>query len=1140
MAKQYESRTKQTPMQHHKSFPITAWAVENKTTIYVLMVIISILGVASYMRLPKEQFPDIVVPTILVTTINAGTTPTDVENLITRQIEKQIKSVADVKKVTSSSFQDASIVVVEFTTDIDPVVAKQRVTDAVDRARTDLPNVLTKEPQVQEIDFSEIPIMNINIAGNVGLDVLKKYADELQDRIESLKEIRRVDIIGALEKEIRVDVDPYRLQSSSLSLDDVSRAIGSENVNISGGEVLNDGVRRNLQVSGEFTSVDQIKNVVVRGNRGNTAYVRDLASVRETNKEQQTFARLDGKEVVTLAVLKKAGENLINASDEIQKIVADYSATKLPKNVTINITNDQSTATRINLADLINTIIIGFILVTIVLMFFMGVQNALFVGLATPLSSFMAFLVMPGLDFTFNVVVTFGFLLALGIIVDDAIVVIENTHRLHTREKIDVKTAAKYAAAEVFAPVVAGTLTTLAPFFPLLFWPGLVGEFMVYLPSILIITLTASLVVAYIMNPVFAVDFMDKKPRPLTKRRLYIVGIGVGAIVALTVATGTIWVGVLVAFNALFWWANRVWITPKLIVPFQETGLPKLMDWYRATLRWSLQGWRPIGVIVGMVGLFFVTIVLMVVAGPEVVFFPSADPNYAYVYVQMPIGTDARQTDSVLKIVEQRVNGVIGKNNPLVKSVISNVGIGAGDPRNPDRTITPHKGKVTVNFIEFQYREGKSTKEYLGKFRSVLNNIPGAEIVVDQEQGGPPTGKPVNIEISGDDLDVLVSLQDRVKRLLVDSLQIPGIERLKSDLVRNKPEVTVVVDRSKANAEGISTATIGMALRNALYGSEASKYRSGEDEYPIQIRAEESMRGNADALLNLPVTYFDMSSGRLRQVPMSSVAHLEYTSTFAGINRKNQKRVVTLGSNVLEGFNENEVNAQIRSVLTNVKLPEGYEINLTGAQEEQAESAGFLAFAFGVAALLILFIMVAQFNSLAKPVLLMVTVLFSLIGVLLGFIIFRMTFSVVITGVGVIALAGIVVRNGIVLVDFTDVLRAQGYRTKRAIIEGGAIRFNPVILTAASTILGLVPLAVGLNVDFWELINLRDPHVHIGSDSVAFWGPLAWSIVFGLGFSTFLTLVVVPCMYYILLVVQLKIERMRVRRTVREINAGTV
>jgi len=1122
-------------MQHHKSFPITEWAVENRTTIYVVSFIISLLGIITYVRLPKEQFPDIVVPTVLVTTIQAGMTPTDIENLITRPIEKQMKSVADVKKVNSSSLPDASVVVVEFTTGIDPVVAKQRVSDAVDKARTELPNQLTKEPQVAEIDFSEFPIMNVNISGSVGIESLKNIAEDLKDKFESLSEIRRVDIIGALDKEVRVDIDPYRLEAVGMSFDDVTRAIQFENMNISGGELLNDNVRRNLQVTGEFASIDQINSIVVRSMRGATAYVRDIAMVTETAKEQQSFARLDGKEVITLAVLKKAGENLINASDQIQAIVGEYEKTRLPKNVSVTIINDQSVATRINLADLINTIIIGFILVTIVLMFFMGVQNALFVGLATPLSSFIAFLVMPSFDFTFNVVVTFGFLLALGIVVDDAIVVIENTHRLHTKQHVDIKTAAKYAAAEVFAPVVAGTLTTLAPFVPLLFWPGLVGEFMVYLPSILIITLTASLIVAYIMNPVFAVDFMDRKPTVLTKRLLTTYGVIMGLLAVIGVISGQIWITTMVLFGIAFWFVNRAYITPRLIKPFQDTTLPLIMNTYRSVLRWSLSGRRPWQIIGSMVLLLIATLMLMVVAGPETTFFPSADPNYAYVYVQLPVGTDARETDSVVKIIEKRINKVLGKSNPLVKSVISNVGIGAGDPRNPDRTVTPHKGKVTVAFVEYSKRGGASTSDYLVEFRKVVNDIPGAEIVVDKEAIGPPTGKPVNIEISGDDFYQLTELSERVRRYVTDTVRIAGIERLKSDLVRNKPELAVVIDREQANAEGISTAQIGMVLRNNMYGAEATKYRTGEEEYPVQVRATESVRSNAEALLNQPVSFFDMSKGQYRQVPIASVATLQYTSTYAGINRKNQRRVVTLSSNLLQGYNENKVNANLRLALAGLNVPDGYTVKLTGAQEEQQESASFLGFAFLVAALLIFLIIVTQFNSVTKPILIMITVVFSLIGVLLGFIIFRMTFSVAITGVGIVALGGIVVRNGIVLLDFTDVLLKQGWQLRRSIIEGGAIRFNPVILTAGATILGLIPLAVGLNIDFWELINLRDPHIHIGSDSVAFWGPLAWSIVFGLGFSTFLTLVVVPCMYYLL--ARRSIMRQR-RKSLRAITQG--
>lgn len=1102
-------------MATHKSFPITAWAVENRTTVYVLTALILLIGAVVYQQLPKEQFPDIVVPTILVATINAGTAPEDMENLVTRQIEKQIKSIADVKKVTSNSLQDVSIITVEFQTDITPTVAKQRVSDAVDRAKADLPTDLTKGPDVQEIDFSEFPIMFVNIAGDADLENLKHYADELQDKIESLREIRRVDIIGALEMEVRVDLDPYRMQSLGISFYDVSNVLASENVNISGGELNVGGVRRNVKVSGEFRTAEDVANIVVRSGRGSPVFLRDIATVEQRAKERQSFARLDGKPVITLSVLKKAGENLIEASDKINTIVADYEATRLPKNVSIKVTNDMSTATRTNIADLVNTIIIGFLLVTVVLMFFMGVSNALFVGLATPLSSFLAFMVMPGMDFTFNMVVTFSFLLALGIIVDDAIVVIENTHRIHHHEGHDIKTSAKYAAAEVFAPVLTGTLTTLAPFVPLLFWPGIVGEFMVYLPAVLIIALTASLIVAYVINPVFAVDFMDRDGRKLTKGQ-YTTLIGGGAFLLLIgILTVAIWVVVLVVFITAFVLVNKYFITPKLIKPFQEKFLPWLMAQYRSVLRAATAKLWPVVIIIGMVGLLFATFIITALFGKPPVFFPEGEPNYGYVYIKMPIGTDAQVTDSITKVVEQRVMKIIGPNNPDITSVVANVGIGAGDPQNPDRTATSYKGKVSVAFAEYAKRTNPNTRRYLTEFRKAVADIPGAEIIVDKENNGPPTGKDVNIEIVGDDFTVLESIAEKVRARLVDSLHIKGIEMLKSDLERNKPEISVRVDRAKANTEGITSAQIGMMLRSALYGYEATKIRVGEDEYPVNVRVAETMRDDIDNMLNLPVTYREMSSGAFRQVPIASVADVAYTSSFSGINRKNQQRVVTLSSNVLkeQGYNPTAVNMEIAKALEGMDIPDGYLIRQTGSQEEQAESANFLAMAFGIAAGIILLILVTQFNSLYKPAMIMSTVVFSIIGVLLGFVIFQMDFSIVISGVGIVALGGIVVRNGIVLVDFTDILRKRGMSIRRAVVEGGAIRFNPVILTAAAAILGLIPLAIGLNVDFWHLINLKDPHIHIGSDSVAFWGPLAWSIVFGLGFATFLTLIVVPCLY---------------------------
>jgi len=1114
-----------------KTFGPTAWAVENKMTVYVITILITILGIITYSSLPKENFPDIVIPTILVTTINAGTSPSDVENLITRQIEKQIKSVANIKRVTSQSFQDASIITVEFTTGIEPSVAKQRVKDAVDKSRSDLPTDLTLEPSVIEIDFSEFPIMNVNIAGDVSLERLKKYADNLQDKVEALKEIRRVDIIGALDREIQVNLDPFKMQSAQLSFNDVARAISNENVNISGGDLVAGGVRRNLRITGEFTSPKQIEDIVVGASGGSTFYLRDVATVTETNKEQQSYSRLNGKPVISLAILKKAGENLINASDKVMEIKNEFQKA-LPKGVVIDVTGDQSDITRTNLTDLINSIIIGFILVTVILMFFMGVQNALFVALATPLSAFLSFLLMPTLDITFNLVVTFAFLLALGIIVDDAIVVIENMHRLHKEEGLEINLSAKVAAKEVFAPVVAGTLTTLAPFFPLLFWPGIVGEFMVYLPAVLIMSLTASLIVAYIINPVFAVQFMEEKNIPLPKKGLILRIAVMGGIGLFFHVLSLPLYGNLTFILLVLWLSNKYFLTPVLVKGFQNVFLPKLMDFYKKVLRFLIKGNRPYIAISGMFVILIGTFMALGIVGPKVVFFPDSEPNFAYVYIQMPIGTDAAVTDSITAIVEKKVMKIIGEKNPIVNSVISNVGIGAGDPQDPDRTIAPHKGKVSVAFVKFAERKGKLSSDILNRMQEEIKDIPGAEISVEKEAGGPPTGKPVNIEISGDNFDVLVAIEQRMKKFVTDSLRVKGIQMLKSSLQKNKPEILVNLDREKANLLGLSAGQIGFELRSALYGLEASKYRVADEEYPINVRLDEKYRQDINSLMNMPMV-FRASNGQLKEIPISSVATTDFTSTYASIYRKNLKRVVTLSSGVVEGFNANEINQIIREALPQFSLPEGYEVKLTGEQEDQEETSSFLGLAFMISIAFIFMIMVTQFNSIAKPILIMVTVLLSTIGVFVGFILFRIDISIVFTGVGIIALGGIVVRNGIVLVDFTDILLTRGYKVRNAIVDAGAIRFNPVILTAATTALGLIPLAIGFNINFESLLTTGNPHFHLGGDSVAFWGPLAWAIIFGLTFSTFLTLVIVPCMYLIQYTFQLKIKRRSQRKAIK-------
>lgn len=1099
-----------------KELFVTSWSINNRTSVYVLTILISIAGLVVFDRIPKEQFPDIVVPTISVVTIYPGATPEDIENMITKPIEKQLKSVSGIKKVTSTSIQDVSIITAEFKTDQKVPECKTKVSDAVDKAKKDLPSDLDNDPQVQEFDFSEFPIMNINLSGDIPMDKLKSYAEDLEDRIETLPEITRVDIVGGLEREVQINVDMYKMQAAGIGFGDIEAAVARENVNISGGDLRVDDTRRSLRVTGQFTDPKQINNIVVRSFQGNTVFLKDIATVVDTFKEKQDFARLDRKTVITMNVIKRSGENLIAASDKINEIVDEFKESQFPPNLTVTITGDQSDNTRVTLADLINTIIIGFTLVLIVLMFFMGLSNAFFVALAVPLSSLIAFLFLPGLDYTLNVITLFSLLLALGIIVDDAIVVIENTHRIYNKYDFNIVQAAKYAAGEVFVPVLAGTLTTIAPFFPLLFWPGIPGEFMGKLPVTLIITLGASLFVAFIINPVFAVSFMKKGDHAeLPKMRSLIRNLAIfGVLAILSFLAKGYGMGNFMLFMMLMAVLYH-FVLSRAIKSFQEKLWPKVLAGYRSILVVFVKGYRPIWVVLGAVVLTLMSFGAFIASKPNVEFFPSAEPNFAYVYIQAPLGTDAEVTDSITQIAEKRVYDVIGTNNPNVTSVIANVGLNAGDPQNPDRVATPYKGKITVAFVKFADRsEGFSTNETLNKIREKFKKEPiqGVSVSVDKEPSGPPLPKPVNMEISGDDFAVLLDLQDQVFKAVAKA-NIQGMEEFKSDLQINKPEIIIDIDEEKAQREGVSKAQIGMELRTALFGKEISKYKDANDDAPIQLRLEQDYRKKVEQLTNLQISFFDMSSGQFKQLPLSSVVNVKYAQSFNGINRKNQKRVISLSSNVEDQNKVNGIVQQLNNVIKTIEIPEGYDIKMAGAQEDQKETSDFLIVAFLGAIALMFFILVTQFNSVAKPLLIFSTIFFSLMGVFIGFAVFKFNFSIVMTGVGIFSLSGIVIRNGILLIEFIDELRERGESITEAVVDGGATRLTPVFLTAISAILGLIPLAIGLNIDFASLFTHGNPHFHLGGDNVAFWGPLAWTMIFGLVVATFLTLLVVPTMY---------------------------
>lgn len=1120
-----------------KEFKPTSWSVDNRTAIYIITILISLYGLTKFNSMPKEQFPDIVVPTISVTTVYFGNSAKDIENLVTRPIEKEIKAIsgAKVNKVNSISQQDFSMIVVEFDTDVKTDIARQKVKDAIDRARGELPTDLTQEPNVAEFAFSEMPIMFVNISGNYDGVKLKVFAEKMQDRFEELKEVNRADIVGAPEREIQINVDQAKMHAARLTFMDIENAVNFENRDISGGLVDVGDMKRTIRVKGQFTSSLDLNNIIVKGPEGASIYLRDIADLKDTVKETESFARLDGKNVITLNIVKRAGENLINTAAGVKEIIADMQESgEIPPadQLKVVITGDQSKQTATSFNELVNTIIIGFILVLLILMFFMGVTNAFFVALSVPLSVFVAFMFLPlgeiitGGAITLNFIVLFALLFGLGIIVDDAIVVIENTHRIYNNGKVPIVRAAKEAAGEVFIPVLAGTATTLAPFFPLLLWKGLIGKFMIYLPVMLILTLAASLIVAFIINPVFAVSFMrpegkeyEKPKNAIFKMPVFWVLVVFGILFHLPgwhgIANFFLFMALLMIFHS--------YVLKDVIYAFQHRILPGLMRRYERLLRWLLHGKRPAWMFASLFGLFIISILALMVRNPATPFFPSGDPNIVFVYLKMPVGTSAETTDSTLRILEGRVTKVLEKEMPgqpggIVESMISNVAVSANNPRDNNRSTQSNLGRIQVSFLSYEERHGKKTAPLMAEIRKVVQGIPGTSVEVAQEDGGPPTDPPVNIEIIGDNFENIAEVATGLKNFL-DTNRVEGIENLQMDVDLLNPEITINVDRTRAMAEGLSTGQIGMAIRTAVFGKEVSKLKEGEDEYKIQLRLKEMTRNDISSLMNMRITFRDMATMQIKQVPLNAVASIDYTSTPGAINRKNVKRTIQLQSNVTDMNMTPVINAQLAAKIEDfkarTKMPPDVTIRQSGESEQQQETMTFLGTSLIIALLMIFLILVLQFNSLSKPFIVLTEIFFSVIGVFLGFAITGMTMPTIMVGVGIVGLAGIVIKNGILLIEFTDELRGRGYRTREAAIQAGKIRIIPVMLTAIATMLGLFPLAVGFNIDFVSMFEHLDPDIFFGGDSVVFWGPLSWTIIFGLIFSFFLTLLMVPSMYII-------------------------
>ena len=1127
-----------------KYFKLTNLALANGTSVFILLFMILFLGLSSYVQMPKELFPEIKIPTVYVSTPYPGNSPEDIENLVTRPLEQEIQSIKGIKNLKSTSIQDYSAVIVEFNTDVDVSEVLQEVKDAVDKSKKDLPTDLPADPSVTEIDFSEMPILNINLSGDFSIDNLKDYAEALQDKIEMLPQINKVELKGTLEKEVKINVDLFKMEQSEISFRDIEMAVANENLSMAGGEVTMEGSRRSIRIKGEFDRAVDMQDIIVKHEKGNIVYLRDIAEVVDGYKDANSYARMDGYPVVSIDVIKKSGENLLEATDQINLILEEAKADYLPQDLNITITNDQSEQTRDQVKNLENSIISGVILVVLVLLFFLGLRNALFVGLAIPMSMFLSFLVLSAMGVTINMVVLFGLILALGMLVDNGIVVVENIYRLYEEEGLSALEACKQGVGEVAVPIIASTATTLAAFFPLLFWNDLMGEFMKYIPMTLIIVLTSSLVVALVINPVVAKTFLRPNVEKKTSKKKLGVILGVSGIVSV-LFHGIGWTALgNIALIVLVITVLNVFLFQPGAKYFQNVTLVKLENFYLGILRKVIKGKKPLAYLAGMFVLLVVSLMAFGMSNPKVEFFPSNEPKYVNIFIESPVGSDIEYTDSLTQIIEGRLATILDPYADVVKSVVSNVGAGTSDPgEGPSMGDTPNKARIQISFVEYQERGGVSTSAILSDISSDLGKLPGVKIAAEKNREGPPAGKPINLEIIGEDLETLLALSEQVQ-LEIQESGIAGIEGLKMDMELGKPELILNIDRAKARRLGLSTMQIAGTIRTALFGKEISKFKDGEDDYPVQLRLKKEYRNNISALMNQKITFRDASTGRIAQVPISSVSSYTYSSSYGSIKRKDMDRVITLFSNVIEGYNANEINNQLKDLMEDFNMTEGYNYKFTGEQEEQAKTMSFLITALIMAVALIALILVTQFNSVVKPIIIIASVLFSTIGEFLGLAIFNMDFVVIMTGIGIVSLAGIVVNNAIVLIDYIELIKLRKKKELgineedllpatsilEAVVEGGKTRLRPVLLTAITTILGLLPMATGMNIDFAGLVQSFSPNIYFGGDNAAFWGPMAWTVIFGLTFATFLTLIMVPVMYVITEKVRIRGHERKLRR----------
>lgn len=1139
-----------------KEFSLSSWAIDHSTVIYVIISLFFLLGVSSYLNMPRENYPEINTNEVFVSSVFPGNTAEDMERLITDPLEEELKGVPNLVKITSTSLENFSLITVEFDENISKESAKIKVQDKIDAVTSsaDWPTFNNAKVEPTSFEFSlseEVPILNIGLSGDIPIEEMKFYGELLQDKIEQMSEIKEVALRGVQDFEVEVSLDLMKMNAATVSFNDVINAIARGNSTVSAGNIEGNGLRRNIRVLGEIESPEELEDFVIKTQNG-VLSLGDIATVNFKEKEKNSYARLDRESALVLDVKKRTGKNLILSVEKIRKIVDEVIENDFPSTIEVDISNDQSNTTKNIVSDLANNIIFGVILVITVLMFFLGFRNALFVGFAIPMSMFMSFMILGFLGQTINTMVLFGLIMGLGMLVDNGIVVVENAYRLMEKEGMGAIEAAKKGIGEIAYPIIISTATTIAAFVPLGFWPGTIGKFMIYFPITLSIVLGSSLIVAIFFNSMLVSKFMEIEDREISQKSLWRLTFILGGLgVLLLFNSGTIrGLGTLMVFTTLLFWAYKFFIK-KWAVYFQNVILVNLEKRYTKVLRFALTGSKPYIFLFSTIALLFSSFIILGIASPKVEFFPENQPQQIFVYMEYPEGTSIEKTNAAAKLIEAEIFEVISQdkymengNNFMIDSNVTMVGAGAQNPetdKGGDQDM-PHKAKITLTMSEFKLRQGLSSENLRKEIQAKLQNkYAGLSISVEKEGAGPPVGYPVNIEIKGEDYDELIAIAEQLKSYLGKE-NILGVEEIKIDVNKSKPGLAVHIDRKKAGGLGVSGGQIGQQMRRSLFGEKSGIFKKDGEDYDINVRFDESYRKSTSALLDQYIVFRDQASGKIKKVPISAVVDIDNSLSFSAIKHKELRRVVTVYSAVLAGYNANEVVDHVKESIAGFDgFPNDVDYQFTGEVAEQEANMNFLLGALATALGLIVFLLVLQFNSISNPLIILLSIFLSFTGVLYGISLFGMPFVIMMTMMGIISLSGIVVNNGVVLIDYTQLLIARKkeelgipfdqmlprLEAREAIVLGGTARLRPVLLTAITTILGLIPLATGLNIDFTSLVINWNPNIYVGGDNVIFWGPLAWTVIFGLTFATFLTLVIVPACFYLVYRLKLKIKALR-------------